>query len=59
MAEMSGMSEITTAKYNESTVDQMVVKYTDERLNGRWNMWELNQTWKATRLDGVRRQKKG
>ena len=54
MADMSNMSEITTAKYNENTIDRMVTRYNEERLNGGWNMWELNQTWKATRLDGVR-----
>ena len=53
------MSEITTSKYNEHTIDQMVKRYNKERLEGRWNLWELNQTWKATRVDGVRKQNRG
>ena len=56
---MAEMSEITTAKYNEWAVDQMVEAYTNDRLNGEMNLWELRQTWKAARIDKVRRHTMG
>ena len=44
------MSEITTAKYSEKEVDQLVKEFGDRGED----KWARNQTWKAIRIHGVR-----
>ena len=44
------MSEITSSKYSEAEIDHLIKTYASND-NGKW---ERHQTWKATRLLGVR-----